>query len=165
MLVIEDGSGVLDANSYVTIEETDAFLAERRRTAWEALDESEKEANIIRAADFLNTAYRWSGEPLTTEQSMALPTSVVDFVARSVRAAQMLLAYEASQGELAPTTVGSTVTKERKKLDGVGEKEVTYATGSSGIRSFPAITALLAGYAVPIGASGVGLQSARRILG
>jgi hypothetical protein len=160
-LIIEDGTGVVNANSYVTEEEATAFLELRGRDDWPA-DEAEQRKFLVRAADYLNTFYGW-GLPMRDDQTMAIPTLSLDYVPQQVKTAQVLLAYEASKGELADSAIaGPSVTKERKKLDGVGEKEFEYADDAPlGGRRFPAVDALLAG--IVVSSAGSSIQVARRL--
>ena len=160
-LIIEDGTGVRDSNSYVTEEEASDFLELRGRDDWPT-DPAEQQKFLIRAADYLNTQYGW-GLPLTDRQGMAIPTLVLDYVPANVKKAQVLLAYEASKGELSESVEGPSVKKERKKLDGVGEKETEFFDSSLSGKRFPAVDALLNG--IVLTSSGSSIQVRRRLIG
>ena len=46
-----------DSNSYVTIAEADTYASERGHSSWEDLDDDEKSAALINAAEFLDDQY------------------------------------------------------------------------------------------------------------
>lgn len=72
-LVVEDGTGLTNANSFVSVADADTYLADRGRTAWAALTTQQKEAALINATDFLNAAFGWVGYRNTATQALAWP--------------------------------------------------------------------------------------------
>lgn len=94
-LIIENGTGLPDANSYVSIEEADAYLGARNLTNWTGQSEEVKEAALINATDYLNLTYghRIAGIPLSIAQSMIFPTTRYLVVPTQVKKATMELAY------------------------------------------------------------------------
>jgi len=166
-LIVEDGTVVQNANSYVTLAEADAYFSERSDAdEWAALDDDVKTQKLIDGADYLNSVYRWKGSALDLAQTMALPTDYVTDIVWPVKRAQMVLARFAMTGALAPEVTKGIVTKERKKLDGVGEKEYEYEYASSPElgRTFPIVDAMLNGLIITKTGSG-SIQVARRIYG
>lgn len=128
-LIVETGAGVAGANSYVTVDEADAFFDDRNILNWagEGATVDTKEGYLIQAADYLNHFFRWKGDALSADQAMGLPTSEIEVIPETVKHAQMLLAREAATtGPLASVMGERLVTRERKQLSGVGEKEVHY---------------------------------------
>jgi hypothetical protein len=163
-LIVEDGSVVEGANSYATVEEADAYFSARGRADWAALPVERRKQLMIIAADYLNIIYVWAGTAFYTVQTMALPTSLVDYVPTSVKSAQFLLAYEAKDGELTKPIEGPSIKSEEKKLDGVGGKKIEYQNNSPlAGRSFPLIDALVGRFTTSGTTSGI--QSARRLRG
>jgi hypothetical protein len=59
-LIVEDGTGVEDANSYVSVEEADAYWADRSNYDWLSGD---KEASLVIATAYIDNRYdnRWPG--------------------------------------------------------------------------------------------------------
>ena len=56
--VVEDGTGVINANAYILVAFADTYHTERLNTAWtELTDETFKEGAIIKATDYID--YRW----------------------------------------------------------------------------------------------------------
>jgi hypothetical protein len=80
-LIVEDGTGKDDAESYVSVAETDAYHTARGNTTWTG-DASAKEAALRRATQFIDTTYRrrWPGSRVNGRaQSLDWPrTDVVD---------------------------------------------------------------------------------------
>ena len=64
-----------DSNSYVTIAEADTYASERGHSGWEDLDDDEKSAALINAAEFLDDQYgkKFSGERATADQYLEFP--------------------------------------------------------------------------------------------
>lgn len=73
VLIIEDGTGVPGANSYVTTGEADAYLSfHAQRSAWAAKSADDKAAALVQAARMLNGA-NWKGSKIDIGQSLAWP--------------------------------------------------------------------------------------------
>jgi hypothetical protein len=166
MLVVEDGTLVEGANSYVSIEDADAYWAEGRgNDEWLDAVDDDKLKWLLEAADYLNGFFAWKGDRYDIlNQSMALPTSELTIVPRALKVAQILLANEARSGPLIEGWVGPSIKSEKKALDGVGSKEITYFGDSQmGRRRFPLIESMLTIFTVTqVGSS---FQSARRLVG
>jgi len=72
-LIVEDGSCIDNANSYVTVAEVDAYQTERNRSDWLSLTEDEKKSAIIRAVQYIDGQFNWKGERKYDEQFLAFP--------------------------------------------------------------------------------------------
>lgn len=140
-LIIEDGSIVVGANSYVTVAEALAYATSRGEPF--PTDEDEVEALLLNAMDFTET-YRalFSGQKVSVTQETQYPrlnskVDGVDFpsdaIPRELKNAQCQLAVDRyAIGDLQPTTTGYAVSSE--KVDVI---EVSYAA-ASGISGNPA---------------------------
>ena len=73
-LVIEDGSGLKSAESYVSVAECDAYHSARNNTDWTG-DQAEKEAALREATAFVEDSYRglWRGVRATWDQALCWP--------------------------------------------------------------------------------------------
>lgn len=78
-LIVEDGTGFNDAESYISVTEADAYHLSRGNTAWENLDDEVKEQNLRRATEYLDAVYgaRWLGDTAFEGQSLDWPRSSV----------------------------------------------------------------------------------------
>ena len=161
-LVVENGSGVTGANTYVTVEETVTTLEGLGRASFGEQDEDKQKSDILNAALYLNIAFTW-GLPLSVSQTMGLPSTYWDGIPANVKTAQILLAYEASQGELLPSTTGQTISEIEERFEGIGSTRTKYQDGSFTGRRFPLVDGLL----LPLTSRVIGssIQTARRLIG
>jgi hypothetical protein len=76
-LIVEDGTGLANAESYISVVNCDALLVQwgRSSTAWLALTEAEKEGLLRNSTMFIDSEYagRWSGCVLNNTQSLSWP--------------------------------------------------------------------------------------------
>lgn len=150
-IVIEDGSCVVGANSFVSYAETEEYCC--TRGLWEpsvtSLDDDgepvedtatidKKQQAIIRACDALNVL-EWQGTPFDAEQGTCWPrTGVLDVepsvIPHNVKKAQMELAALVFSGSspLAASDVSGKVTaysKSEGSVDVIGGDSVSYTFG------------------------------------
>lgn len=109
-LIVEDGTGLTNANSYISVAGADAYVAERiigsTKTTWDAASTSSKESALIRATDYLDENYRsrWKGYRGSQDQALDWPRySVVD-------GDGYLVASDAVPGQLSSALVEIAVT-------------------------------------------------------
>jgi hypothetical protein len=130
-LIIEDGTGVLDANSYVTLVETQDYFTER------GIDPASiTEADLINATTFIDLTYGtgFRGSMVDTTQSLLFPrTAFVDgngrtidhgTIPRDLKIATYHAARVSSQGTqlIANANPMSNVESYTKSVDGVVSK-------------------------------------------
>lgn len=132
-LVIEDGTVVAGANSYITVEEARTYAASRGVEL--PTEDQELIPMILQAADFIN-AYepKFKGKRVSAEQMMAWPRKGVNFydadypddgIPPQIRFAQLQATINVVNGvDLMPNITGFAV--RREKVDVI---EVEYATG------------------------------------
>lgn len=74
-VIVEDGTGLDNANSYVSTADADAYFASRGNTAWAALSQDAKDAAVINASEYADI--RWGDKlrdrPLESEQALEMP--------------------------------------------------------------------------------------------
>lgn len=146
-LVVEDGSGVVGAESYAAIAQIDAYWAARTHkemaSVWSALATAKKEGAAREATAFLDARYgdRYRGVRKTAEQGLlwprvgddggvvldadglplpALPTQLVSAAAE--------FAVRTASGEIAPDVPVEGVVKQTK----VGDVQVTFQDATNG---------------------------------
>lgn len=75
-LIVEDGTGKAEANSYAALTTADAYFLLRGVTAWTGTD-AVKEAALVRGTQAIDGMYnsRWPGLKSTQDQSLAWPRS------------------------------------------------------------------------------------------
>ena len=148
-LIVEDGSIVAGAESYISVTDADAYFLARSNAAWAALDTTAKEAALRKGTDYMEARYRWRGERVSDTQALSWPRSCVyvdgvllasDAVPEAIRRACAELAVRASAADLAPD-VGAQV-----KSETVGPISVTYADGARQTDAYKAVDAMLGPY-------------------
>jgi hypothetical protein len=62
-IIVEDGTGLADSETYIGVEEADAYHAARNNFAWDEGDIADKEAALRRATQYLDGFYKtkWAG--------------------------------------------------------------------------------------------------------
>jgi len=72
---VEDGTGVTNANAYVSIVDSEAYWADRGDTVWAGLTDAVQQAAIIKATDYIDARFgpRFRGTKLVTTQGLMFP--------------------------------------------------------------------------------------------
>jgi hypothetical protein len=165
-LIVEDGTGLANAESLVLVAEADTYHNGRGNSAWALLSVTRKEQLLRQASDFLYQRYRgrWNGWRSTTTQALDWPRLgvILDDVAAypsagrldsfaymvpsnnipaEVKMAQCELALIAIDGPLTPRSLTQS-----KHMVKAGPVVVEFDTRSPQAPRYPAIAALLAPY-------------------
>lgn len=145
-LVIEDGTIVPGAESYVSAAELKAYAAKRGITV--PADDSACEVLLIKAMDYLNGYEpRWKGCRVSAEQPLAWPRKGVrangfplpsNTIPGPLKAGQCVLAVAAQTLELMPTVDPA---QSGVKRDKTGPLETEFFGPNDGVYSQPVITA------------------------
>lgn len=104
-LIVEDGTGLPDAVSYVAPAEADEYHAARGTAAWAAATAEAKAAALVRATDYADAAYAYAGKRATSTQALEWPRvggGAPGGVPRALRHAVCELAVRALAGGLTP---------------------------------------------------------------
>ena len=73
-IVVEDGTGILVADSYISLEAALVFLASTTYlTNFSALDDETKEKFLVAATAWLDNKYRWYGNAKVNTQTLGWP--------------------------------------------------------------------------------------------
>lgn len=92
-LIVEDNTGLSNANAYISLSELESYATERNEPI-DTYTLAQKEAAIVVASvDFTDGSFTFRGEKLNENQSMSLPTDdvIIDaIIKRAVSAAAML---------------------------------------------------------------------------
>lgn len=153
-LILEDGTGVADAQSYIDVAFADAYFAARGVAAWTGAD-AVKEQAIIRAMDYVETRWRWLGAQQFPEtQALAWPRlylyddgTAVEGIPVKLQRAVAEYALRALSGALIadPTTdaSGQVVTSKRSKVGPIEEETAFLAGSQQLIKPYPAADMLV----------------------
>lgn len=133
-LVVEDGTGIANANSYVDATYVSTYLTERgRSTAWLALNDAQREAALIKATDYIDLRFSklFIGSKLTTTQSLAWPreysSNETDYglVPTNLKKACAEYASRSMSAELLTDTPTGVVKRKKEKVGPI-EEETEY---------------------------------------
>lgn len=155
-LIVENGTGLIDANSYITVAYADTYHSNRGNTAWATLTTTVKEQLLIKSTDYIEQVYRlrWLGYRHTEEQALSYPRDEVprrdftflnqfsfypnDVVPNEIKSACAELALKANNEALAPDI--ARIAKREK----VASLEVEYDIYSPAYVVFRAIDNIVA---------------------
>lgn len=113
-IVLEDGTIVANANSFISTADADAYWADRGDTVWSNYSGSQKQTAVLKAGDYLKNEARfeWRGSRITYAQLMpwprsgaailhgpSIPSNVIPVM---LKYAQIELAYRAALADLQP---------------------------------------------------------------
>jgi len=155
-LIVEDGTALADAESYISVADATAYHAARGNSAWAALaSDTVREQALRKAADYLGETYRdrWTGYRVTTTQALDWPRYgaprrdlpsdgyhvqyASDVIPAEVVRACAELAIRAAAGDLTEDE------EQRIAAVSAGSVSVTFQAGSSPRKKFPAVDGLL----------------------
>lgn len=175
-LIIEDGTIVADANSFITVAEWETYLALYGKVATGA--EADKEVALIKAQRAISTRYNFDGALVEQAQPTCLPrnwskpikgfTIANNVVPQDFKDAQAELAFDIQEGAdpFANATAGAKgpVTGERSKAGPV-ETETQYGSGGTpfnprSMSNYTAVNDLLRPY-LAAGANGLQVRAGR----
>lgn len=143
-MIVEDGTGVINANSYASLADATTYFADRGVTAWASASTSQQSAALIIAADYIEATYAAAKPVLVTGQGLQFPSRDPAAFAIVKRAA-MTFALESLTVQLS-TRIERGMTELEQKLDGVGMTITKYDPAPI-TDHYPQITAMLAPYA------------------
>ena len=161
-LVVEDGSGKSDAESYVSVSDADTYVAtnyttsQSSYTSWDAAADATKEIALRRATQYVDARYdgNWRGYAYTTTQALAWPRTVaadnednyydVDEIPQNLKDAVTELAVRIVAGDTlyADQSKPGTIKSKTVKA-GVVEQSIEYQGGLSPAKKYPLVEALM----------------------
>lgn len=172
-LVLEEGEGLPDAESFVSVADADTFWADRGIIAWTGLTEPAKEAALRQGFDYLGLAFRWPGQPKMVDQRGPFPRGMAfdrsgvaipeNSVPIAVVTANILLAFEATRVNLLQAaTVEPALNSKQVKIGPITIQR-DYDTGRQprGLPRFPQVDAVIS---VIAGAKAVGGIRTQRLI-
>lgn len=164
-LIVEEGTGKADAESYISVADATTYHANRGNAAWAALaSDTVREQLLRKATEYMQQTYRlrWKGVRTSTTQALDWPRSGVEIddvplgriayyystssVPVEVQRACAELALKASTADLLADL--SQGVKSKK----VGPIEVTYDENSNRSKQYVAIDRMLVPYLATSGA-------------
>ena len=149
-MILEDGTGIEDANALITVAEFDAYMSDRALTN-DYTTEQKESAIIVSSVDYIDTFFTFLGTRLEPDQGMQLPTTVVTITA-AIKRACANAAYLHLIGRLFvnPTTVLQVAVTSESKSVGSLSKSQTFSENIRYTNKYPttAIDMILNNYTV-----------------
>ena len=125
-MVVEDGTGLSNADSFVSVAYADTYFTTRGVSAWASL--TNKEALLIKATDYIEAVYSesWKGVTLNDTQSLSFPRIIDDATVYPDRLLKAVceLALKANDGDLLVDVEQRTV---EEKVDVITVKYAEYS--------------------------------------
>ena len=151
-LVVENGTGLANAESYSSVSDLDTYITNYNITS--TADTAAKEAALRIATDFIDGAYRFPGIAKDDDQALRWPRVdaftdegydiLSSEIPDPVKDATVVAAMEyLTNGEFDLTDADGNIVRKRTKVD-VIETEVEYSGSKSTSRHFPKVDRLLA---------------------
>lgn len=137
-IVVEDGTGLLTANSYASVAYADAYFTDRNNDQWLSLTLAQKEGSLVQATDYVDMWYgsKFKGVAKVEAQSLAWPrteTGLLEELPDKLLRATCEYALRASSAPLNADVVTDASGQIIQKLvERVGpiEEETTYHSPS-----------------------------------
>ena len=128
-VIVEDGSNIQNANSYVSEDDFTAYMDARG----ESYDGSNVTSLLISAMDYIES-YTFSNDPTYSDQALSFPRNKDEFIPNEIKKAQLILARNAINIDIMPNpTSDKVITSETQEVSDAVTVSYTYA--NSGINS------------------------------
>jgi len=137
--IVEDGSGLYNANALITVEEADEVNSNYgASTVWSGADQAAKENAIREATRFMNVHYQWKGYRTYSAQALQWPRYEcyddegndidIDIIPNKVKEACAYLALKVAEGRnLLEDLENAQKVKRTKDVIGPLTEEIEYA--------------------------------------
>lgn len=158
-MITENGTGVANANSYLSVADATDYHAERSDDMWADATPSVMAKALVRATDYIEATYRAHGDPLSASQGLQWPRTGDWGLDARVKRATAILAVEALSGPLS-VRAKRGVKMEMVEGDGAGKVQTTYDEAAPE-DPFPYITSLLSDIAAKRSAAGATVSGGR----
>ncbi len=156
-LIVEDGTGLATAESYVSVADAGTRHTNLGNTAWTGTD-AVKEAALRRATQFMLQRYRgrWQGTRINSTQALDWPRSWVVVDGYAVDADIVPVDVANACADLALKALSETLNADLERgvvRDKVGPLETEYDAYSPQAKRYPAIDQALAPFLTGAGAN------------
>lgn len=100
-LIVEDGTGLSEADSYISVADADNYVSSMVGDAgWAGATEAEKERALRRATQYVDARYRYKNSKLSPDQALEWPRVGFPWPVKRVLDATCELAVRALSGDL-----------------------------------------------------------------
>jgi hypothetical protein len=132
-IVVEDGTGLSNAQCYESVANLDAYLAERGLTT-SATDAEKEAALVVAAKDWIDGRHTFANSKLVSTQALQFPRNNDVGLPDDIKVANIKAAWLQLQGlllvDLSTISTSGTVESESKAVGSLS-KSTTYKDGSA----------------------------------
>lgn len=149
-LIVEDGTGLSNAESYISVTDADTYIAAYRgaNATWDSATVASKEVAARQATQYLDGTSRWKGVKEFSTQALDWPRNFAydenniafDGIPAKLEQATAEVMFLIVTGETITETITKLSQTIREKVDVI---EVEYSEGASVQPYFPIITRLI----------------------
>jgi hypothetical protein len=149
-LIVEDGTGLSTAESYISVADANTYIAAYRgaNATWDAATEASKEVAARQATKYLDGTNTWKGQKEFSTQSLDWPRiyaydetgAAYDGIPTALEQATAEVMFLIITGETITETVTRSGQTIREKVDVI---EVEYAEGASFQPHYPIVSRLI----------------------
>ena len=156
-LIVEDGTGMATAESYVSVADADARHTAFGNSAWTGTD-AVKEAALRRATAYIEQAYRsrWQGVRMSEAQALSWPRYNVIVDSWSIASDEVPTEVANACADLALKALSADLNEDLDRAvirEKVGPLETEYSAYSPERKRYPAIDMALAPFLTGAGAN------------
>lgn len=83
-IIVEDGTGLANSNSYVSASDATAYWSARQNAAWAAATSDEVNGALLVATQYIDLYYTFQGNQLTDTQALQFPRDEFDPLPQAV---------------------------------------------------------------------------------
>lgn len=161
-LIVEDGTGLATAESYISVADADTYHAARGAVEWAAAGTTDKEAALRQATDYMEGAFsdRWKGKRFTSEQALSWPRAGAYAHGWLVDSDVVPVQVRTACAELALRALAAPLLADQERAirrEAIGPLETEYEPGAPQAPKYPAINARLA--SLLVGAGGMAIRA------
>ena len=132
-MIVEDGTGLPNADSYVSVEFADTYFSARGVSVWATLTNTVKEQLLIKATDFIDNIYQWNGKREFETQALRFPrVNIFDYEGEEIKGIPTCLKQAVCDASLIANGNELFQTQEANGQvvsEKIGELAFTYANG------------------------------------
>ena len=129
--IVEDGTGVTNANSYASVAFADTYFTERTIAGWTGTD-AQKQAALIKATDYIES-FDFKGVEAEEDQALSFPRDVFTLIPLNLQKATVEYALISLSSELQSNDVtagdGKVLTYDETRVGSIMEKKQYTVTG------------------------------------
>lgn len=100
-MIIEDGTGLENSNSYVSVDFANDYFSARGISDWSGLEDETKENVLVRATDYIDNVFHWYGQKKTKTQALRFPRiNLLDYEGTEIEGIPNCLKQAVCEGAL-----------------------------------------------------------------